>query len=424
MKLLSWNINGLRANLAKTPGQSFDAFLRGCDADVLCFQETKLTRAEMSSDLACPDGYDAFYSFSRRKKGYSGVATFVRSAALATLEADTNLCTLQEGRLVQTVHREFVLLNTYCPAHGGNLARKMEFHTFLSAHVASVQAAHPDKPVVLVGDLNVIHKPIDDCGVFEETEGTVWLDQLLSEAGLVDSFRHVHPGASQAYTCWRALTSARETNYGVRIDYILLDGHLLPRLTACGLWPEKEGSDHCPVVATLAVADADAGPTTAAACAKFYPEFAGKQMRMQAFLGGKSSPRRPSPRAGKSAWQQQTFRAFLTAPPPTMILAPAEAGPTESIETIAEFQSVARSWKALLPGRPPPPPLCSGHKEPSLLRTVLKRNDNYGRKFYICAKPEGAPGDPKARCDFFQWAKRPAPVSESTAKRSRPNTES
>ncbi|EQC32497.1 hypothetical protein SDRG_09823 [Saprolegnia diclina VS20] len=238
MKLLCWNINGLRANLGKTPGQSFAGFLDACDADVLCFQETKLTRAEMTSELACPPGYDAFYSFAKHKKGYSGVATLVRHGRLATVGAETSACPFHEGRIVLTEHTTFVLINVYCPAHGGHLERKLAFHEFLLGYVAATKAAHVGKPLILVGDLNVIHKPLDDCDAYEPSDVTAWLDTLLATQDLTDAFRQLHPTREKAYTCWRALTGARETNYGVRLDYILCDSRLVStnKLTSCDVW--------------------------------------------------------------------------------------------------------------------------------------------------------------------------------------------
>ncbi|OQR99309.1 DNA-(apurinic or apyrimidinic site) lyase [Thraustotheca clavata] len=412
MKLLTWNINGLRSNLTNL---NLTAFLDDCEADIICFQETKLTRSELTSELACPPNYDAFYSFSKLKKGYSGVATFVRTNSIQTLAADTTQCIYNEGRLIITEHDHFVLMNTYCPAHGGNLERKMIYHEYLSSQIANCRDKYKHKPIVLVGDLNVIHKPIDDCGDFEAYEATAWLDDVLGEndMAMVDAFRHFHPNDTKAYTCWRTLTGARETNYGVRIDYILLDKRLLSDTLDVHLWVEKQGSDHCPVVAQFTFDKSNGAPTTVLSCAKYYPEFAGIQTSMQVYLDTSAPPVQPTTILKKrttSTWQQQSFKSFLTtasskrskvdnsSPPP-----PASTE-SQSIQQLSEYQTVAKSWKQLLPGKAPPPPLCSGHKEPSLQRTVLKRNDNYGRKFYICAKPEGAKGDPKARCNFFQWA--------------------
>ncbi|KAH9104768.1 hypothetical protein LEN26_008033 [Aphanomyces euteiches] len=262
MHILTWNINGLRAVLAKA-GQTLDEFLAKCDADIICFQETKLTRSEMTEALACPKEFDAFYSFSRTKKGYSGVATFVRTSTRHTLAAETNLCPFQEGRLVVTVHGEFVVINVYCPATAGDVERKMNFHTFFTSEITRQRQSHPNKPFIIVGDLNVIHKPIDDCADYIECDATEWLDALLKDTPLVDAFRHFHPAQEKSFTCWRALTGARETNYGVRIDYILVDQPFLRNVgDDCWLWTSKVGSDHCPVILRLKDLEASGEPTT------------------------------------------------------------------------------------------------------------------------------------------------------------------
>ncbi|KAF0690422.1 Aste57867_18154 [Aphanomyces stellatus] len=417
MHILTWNINGLRAVLTKAE-KSLDDFLDACEADIICFQETKLTRSEMTEPLACPARYDAFYAFSRTKKGYSGVATFVRTASMKTLAAETDLCAFQEGRLVVTVHPQCVLLNVYCPAKACDMERKMQFHDFLTPEIARWRGLHPDKPIIIAGDLNVIHREIDVCIDFLPNEATEWLDELLADEKqpLRDAFRHFHPTEENAYTCWHTLTGARETNYGVRLDYFLVDP-ALPALD-CWLWPSKQGSDHCPVVLRLQSSDRDerGTPTTVPACAKFFPEFAGTQQTIHMFLQrrGQAPPSPPSApplsRLAKPPRRQQSIASFFgkqtnsVKTMPQAIPTPTTTAPmttVESIHQVPEFQSVAASWKTLLTA--PTAPLCAGHQLPCLLRTVLKQNENFGRKFYLCPKPEGAAGDPKASCNHFEW---------------------
>ncbi|RHY72610.1 hypothetical protein DYB34_003786 [Aphanomyces astaci] len=449
MHILTWNINGLRAILTKA-NQSVDEFLAACDADIICLQETKLTRSEMTEALACPTLFDAFFSFSRFKKGYSGVVTFVRSSAVQTLDADTTSCVFQEGRVVLTVHPQCLVVNAYCPTTAGNMERKMQFLDSLLLQLDRWRTSHPDKPLIFVGDFNVIHQSIDHSADHIPTEATTWLDALVAKAGddskqqyqLVDAFRHFHPDDHTAYTCWSQLTGGRETNYGVRLDYILLDKRLLSLAIDCWLWADKVGSDHCPVVLDIDTSNSTGAPTTAPACAKFFPEFAGTQQSLRGFLSRQpsshidvSSPQ-PPPARPPPALRQPSIASFFCTPkhPPTRkvdrpndlaaqddsIMLPLSSPGTlnasnsnavlgrESITHLDEYQSVAASWKSLLPGKAPPPPLCSGHKLPCVLRTVLKHNDNWGRKFYLCCRPEGATGDPTGRCDFFQWVVPPS----------------
>ncbi|RHY27246.1 hypothetical protein DYB32_007770 [Aphanomyces invadans] len=443
MRILTWNINGLRAVLTKA-NQSLDEFIAACDADIVCFQETKLTRSEMTEAFACPTSFDAFYAFSRVKKGYAGVVTFVRASAVHTMDADTTACVFQEGRIVLTVHPEWMIVNAYCPTTAGNMERKMQFLGSLSTQLDTWRQDYPDKPLIFVGDFNVIHQPIDHSQEHIPNEATVWLDSVLgtdnpsNQHELVDVFRHFHPNDERAYTCWSQLTGGRETNYGVRLDYILLDKRLVDAAVDCWLWVDKVGSDHCPVVLDIDTLASAGAPTTASACAKFYPEFAGIQQSLHGFLSHLPPPIHtpdvPTPPPTKpSSLRQQSIAAYFGTPkvtptPPATYpsdstmrhslacsvysMSPASmstndpiggACGSESITHLDEFQTVAASWKTLLPGKAPPPPLCSGHNLPCLLRTVLKQNENWGRKFYLCCKPEGAPGDPNGRCDFFQW---------------------
>ncbi|KAG6613596.1 exodeoxyribonuclease III [Phytophthora cinnamomi] len=187
LRLMTWNVNGLRAVLQRLD-KSLQQFLEGLEADIICLQETKMTRSELDQELVRPPGFDAFYSFCRHRGGYSGVVTFVKSD-LPTIAAEEGLTGFwqtkdsvghvgslhheissklvsdleAEGRCVITDHEAFVLLNTYCPAlaSADRLEYKLQFHALLEDRVKALRQAN--KHVVVVGDINIAHREIDHC---------------------------------------------------------------------------------------------------------------------------------------------------------------------------------------------------------------------------------------------------------------------
>ena len=245
MKLISWNVNGLRACLKKG---FLDAFF-ALDAEVFCLQETKLQPGQVELDLP---GYHQYW-YSAEKKGYSGTAVFSRREPLAVsygLGIDEHD---HEGRLITLEFEPFYFVCCYTPNAQDGLRRidyRMRWEDDLRAYLRSLDAK---KPVVYCGDLNVAHEPIDlknpgpnrgNAGFSEQERGK--MTELLA-AGFVDSFRRLYPDRTGAYSWWSYRFRARENNAGWRIDYFIVSERLASRITAAEIYSDITGSDHCPV---------------------------------------------------------------------------------------------------------------------------------------------------------------------------------
>ena len=245
MKLVSWNVNGLRACLKKGFAESMLAL----DADVICLQETKMERGQAEVDLP---GYHEFWN-SAEKKGYSGTAVFTRREPLAVsygMDLDRHD---HEGRLITLEYPDFWLVNCYTPNAQNELARigyRMEWEDDLLDYLKSLDRT---KPVVYCGDLNVAHEEIDlknpktnrgNAGFSDQERGA--MTRLLS-SGFTDTFRLLHPDQEGAYSWWSYRFHAREKNAGWRIDYFIVSDRLRERVAEAAIHPEIEGSDHCPV---------------------------------------------------------------------------------------------------------------------------------------------------------------------------------
>ena len=245
MKLVSWNVNGLRACLKKGFAESVLAL----DADVICLQETKMEWGQAEIDLP---GYHEFWN-SAEKKGYSGTAVFTRREPLSVsygMDMDKHD---HEGRLITLEYPDFWLVNCYTPNAQNELARigyRMEWEDDLLDYLKSLDRT---KPVVYCGDLNVAHEEIDlknpkttrgNAG-FSDQERSA-MTRLLG-SGFTDTFRLLHPEETGAYSWWSYRFHAREKNVGWRIDYFIVSDRLRERVAGAAIHPEIEGSDHCPV---------------------------------------------------------------------------------------------------------------------------------------------------------------------------------
>lgn len=246
MRLISWNVNGLRACINK----GFYDFAAQIDADVICVQETKMQPGQAAVDLP---GYEQFWN-SAEKKGYSGTLSFSR---VKPLEVTCNLnmpgCHDTEGRAVTLEFDRFYLVNIYVPNAQDGLARidyRMQWEDDFRAYV---QALDKHKPVIICGDLNVAHREIDlknpktnrgNAGFSDEERGK--FGELLA-AGFVDTFRYLHPDEEGAYSWWSYRFNARAKNAGWRIDYFLVSERLKDEIKAAYILPDVLGSDHCPV---------------------------------------------------------------------------------------------------------------------------------------------------------------------------------
>ena len=245
MKLISWNVNGIRACLQK----GFMDFFSSQNSDIFCLQETKLQADQL--DLELP-GYLQYWNYAE-KKGYSGTAIFAKEAPLScsygigVSELDT------EGRVITLEYPEFHVVTCYTPNAQRGLARIDHRMAWEEAFLRYLLTLDEKKPVILCGDLNVAHNEIDlknpgsnrgNAGFSDEERGCF---TKLLESGFTDSFRHLHPDATGAYTWWSYMFNARANNAGWRIDYFVVSNRIADKITATPIFAEVMGSDHCPV---------------------------------------------------------------------------------------------------------------------------------------------------------------------------------
>lgn len=245
MKLVSWNVNGLRACLGKGFLESFAAL----DADIFSIQETKMQPGQAELDLP---GYKQYWN-SAEKKGYSGTAVFTRLEPLNVTYGIGSEEHDREGRAITLEFEDFYLVNCYVPNAQRELTRldwRMEWEDALRAYLLELDSR---KPVIYCGDLNVAHQEIDlknaksnrgNAGFTDEERSK--MTQLL-EAGFVDSFRHLYPDKTGAYSWWSYMFHAREKNAGWRIDYFIVSRSIADKIGDSIIHPEIMGSDHCPV---------------------------------------------------------------------------------------------------------------------------------------------------------------------------------
>ncbi|KAI9189655.1 Transporter of the ATP-binding cassette (ABC) [Blastocladiella emersonii ATCC 22665] len=515
LRIATWNVNGLRrvggltrghvfpsSHSSDTTPVSIPSLMADLGCDVLCVQETKLAHgAPLDAALAVFPRHDAYFARCRRaptavaaRMGYSGVATFA-DARLPVSAAQDGLIAVEgpdtrplvavdpalvpvpavdgEGRTVVIDLGAFVLINTYCPCAsiddatagedtGGpaRWAAKSAYHVVLLAAVHHLVVV-AGREVVLVGDLNIAHRPLDhyEAGTVPPAEFAAhpfrcWLDDLLA-LGLTDAFRDAHPDAVGAFTCWNTRLDARRGNAGTRIDYILVSRGLSGRVTACDVRQDVFGSDHCPVVVEVDLTgDPDLGLWTElsprpvsevpALCARRAPEFAGRggQTTIKAWFKPVAAaaaanerpstdrvaaaeeklkkPVRPSMKPSASrppppaipAKEQASLTAFLAGPssppppPPPSTQPPPAAAPRK-----ADAEVARAAWSTVFRG-PPPPPVCR-HGEPSVSRVVTKSGPTHGRTFWVCARPVGVGAE--SQCDFFMSSTVMVPSETSAA---------
>ena len=250
MKLISWNVNGLRAALDKGFLESF----RALDAEVFCLQETKVQPGQVTLDLP---GYHQYWNYAE-KKGYSGTAIFTRQPALSVRYGIGVEEHDREGRMITLDMGDFYLLTVYTPNAQRELTRLPYRMAWEDAFLAYLKGLEKDKPVVFCGDLNVAHEEIDlknpksnqqNAGFTREERDKM---TALLDAGFIDTFRYFYPEQTGAYSWWSYMFHAREKNAGWRIDYWIVSQALEGRLRGAAIHPEIFGSDHCPVELTMA----------------------------------------------------------------------------------------------------------------------------------------------------------------------------
>ena len=245
MKLVSWNVNGLRAIYKK----GFEDTFKKLDADIFCIQETKMQEGQIDLKLK---GYYQYYNYAERK-GYSGTAIFTKKEpkrvtyGIGIEEHD------KEGRVITLEFDEFYMVNCYTPNSGRELARlqyRMIWEDEFKKYLISLDKL---KPVIICGDLNVAHNEIDlknpksnrkNAGFTDEERGKI--DNLL-KSGFTDTFRKIYPNKEGCYTWWSYMFNARANNAGWRIDYFLVSDRISKNIKDAYIYSEIMGSDHCPV---------------------------------------------------------------------------------------------------------------------------------------------------------------------------------
>lgn len=249
MKLVSWNVNGLRACVNK----GFLDYFHEVDADIFCVQETKLQAGQINLDLP---GYHQYWNYAV-KKGYSGTAVFTKAEPLSVSYGVGEEDSEPEGRIITLEFEDFFLVNVYTPNSQRDLARlgyRLEWEDRILEYLQKLDSV---KPVILCGDLNVAHREIDlrnpksnigNSGFTDEERGKM---TALQEAGFIDSYRHFYPDREGAYTWWSYMNKVRERNIGWRIDYFIVSESLRNRIQNADIHCDIMGSDHCPVVLEL-----------------------------------------------------------------------------------------------------------------------------------------------------------------------------
>lgn len=246
MKLISWNVNGIRACLTK----GFLDYFNEMDADFFCIQETKCQAGQVELPL---EGYYQYWNYAE-KKGYSGTAIFTKHEPLRVKYGVGDEESEFEGRIITLEYADFYLVNVYTPNAKRDLSRldyRIEWEEKLALYLKRLDAS---KPVIYCGDLNVAHKDIDlknaksnqgNSGVTIEERGAM---TALLENGFVDTFRYFYPDRTDVYSWWSYMAKVRERNIGWRIDYFIVSDRFVERLVDANIHSHVLGSDHCPIL--------------------------------------------------------------------------------------------------------------------------------------------------------------------------------
>lgn len=246
MKLISWNVNGLRAVMKK----NFMEYFNEVDADIFCLQETKLQEGQIEMDLP---GYHQYWNYAE-KKGYSGTAIFTKKKPLSAaygIEIEEHD---KEGRVITLEYEDFYMVTVYTPNAQPELARLPYRMKWEDDFLAYLKKLEEKKPVIVCGDLNVAHTEIDlknpksnrkNPGFSDEERGKF---TAFVEAGFVDTFRYFYPDKEGAYTWWSYRFNARANNSGWRIDYFCVSSALKEEMKSAEIHADVMGSDHCPVM--------------------------------------------------------------------------------------------------------------------------------------------------------------------------------
>lgn len=242
MKIVSWNVNGLRAAITK----GFYDFFNEVDADLFGIQETKMQENQVDDNMKKLGNYQ--YWNSAEKKGYSGTAVFLKNKPLNVTYGSDN-----EGRVITCEYEDFFFVNCYVPNSKRELERldyRMEWEDQMREYLISLDKV---KPVIYCGDLNVAHKEIDLKNPNTNHRSAGFTDEErdkmtnLLDAGFVDTFRYINPDLTDAYSWWSYMFRSREKNVGWRIDYVIVSNRIKDKIKNVKIYSEILGSDHCPV---------------------------------------------------------------------------------------------------------------------------------------------------------------------------------
>ena len=245
MKLISWNVNGLRAIM----GKNFMEFFTAADADIFCLQETKLQAGQIEMDLP---GYHQYWNYAE-KKGYSGTAIFTKQEPIDVRYGIDIEEHDKEGRVITLEFADFYMVDVYTPNSQNELARLDYRMTWEDAFRDYLCELRKTKPVIVTGDMNVAHKEIDLKNPKTNRRNAGFTDEerdkmtALLDSGFIDTFRYFYPDMTEVYSWWSYRFKARERNAGWRIDYFLVSEELKDRLEDAKIHTEVTGSDHCPV---------------------------------------------------------------------------------------------------------------------------------------------------------------------------------
>lgn len=257
MKIISWNTNGLRATIKQGNFTSLFAFN---NPDIVCFQETKCEPEQLDEKTRNLKGYNSYFSYSKKRKGYSGVAIYSKEKP-EKVEYGIGIKDFDdEGRLVIVYYKKFVLINGYFP-NGGSGPDRLEYKLkFYDAFLKFINKLKKEgKNVIFCGDINTAHTEIDLARPKENKENTgflpierAWLDKVVAN-GFLDVFRFLNPEKRDVYTYWDQKTRARERNVGWRIDYFFVSDSLIKKVKNLKTMSDYIGSDHCPIMLEISI---------------------------------------------------------------------------------------------------------------------------------------------------------------------------
>ena len=256
MRIISYNVNGLRAALKK----GFIEWLQTDPADIICLQETKATKEDIDSKTIEALGYETHW-FSAEKKGYSGVAIFTKIKPTAVFYGNNIMQSDAEGRVIRADYGDITLINAYFPSGTSGDIRQEYKYVWLDEFLHYINQLKTTRPkLIITGDYNIAHKEIDihdpkgnkkSSGFLPEERA--WMDKWL-ESGLTDTFRLIHPGESDRYSWWsQRFPTVRLQNKGWRIDYISVTNNLVENVKDAEIFPFVKHSDHCPVYMEIEV---------------------------------------------------------------------------------------------------------------------------------------------------------------------------